>query len=398
MSSYSSSQEENSHLSSSAMSPVQNLQQSNEIKFPTGIANIPNQVHYLASRRHLHLNILAFGEAALGKTSMINSILGQLVFDNNQKEDSTSQGNTRVAQSQKPSFVTEHIRVRSKELDENGVRVNMSLFDMPALGQSLRKQAVHDELLGFVREQHLKWMLSESSTASRTGLWKTSRGTPVEDPRIHVCLYFLNPGSHKLSNVDFDLLGSLSKLCPVIVIIGKADTLLRHELHRIKYNVRDQLKKAGNSINLYPSSAADNELFVCMNGDEQSILNLVHHHQQQQVQGANPAGRSYPWGFVKRTQSNLKLNVIQASCVGNAGNMSTINGHPNYLNQSGINELSSLLFRAYLPQLLAKTEELYEQQRAKVLKDKSQGNSSGNSNATIGELIKQIQELNLAQA
>lgn len=400
--------------------------------FSSGIANIPNQAHYLSARRPLQLNVLLFGEAALGKTGMLNSVLGQAVFGNgtqvlNANELASNGQRVKLPTNARDQDTTgalrsdgPELRIRRQELDERGVRVHLNLLDVPELGQTLRKQDVQKGICQYVHEQHLKWLETESKgqeaqagaalgqgVGSPRPMQRTGFTAQLADTRIHVVLYFMNPANHKLSDMDIAILTNLTRLTNVILVVAKADTLLRHELHRIKYNVRDQLR--ANAIRLFKAVGEEGEAepFVCLNGDlvdgqtstisanglglggpvgnnagavyggafgsiygqsnasnsnftngmlayhpssyvqPQSSPQHSHPHLQQpsMVHGQAPSiGRSYPWGFVRRTQSNIKLNA------------------PN-----SMNELSNLLFRAYLPGLLAKTQELYEVQREEYL-------------------------------
>lgn len=300
---------------------------SSSTNYSSGVANLPNQIHYLASTRAaLQLNILLFGDAALGKTQMINSILGVTGLFNQQQAQATI-GN---------------LRLRQRELDERGFRVNLRLVDIPELGQALRKQHISEEVLQYVREQHLRHLQAETATTRSV----------IEDSRVHVCLYFLNPNNHKLSDLDLGLLARLSKLTNVILIIAKADMLLRHELHRIKYNVRDQLRATGITLFRMPEQI-EAEPFVCLNADD-----LVN---------AGTGGRTYPWGFVRRTQSNAKLNI-----------------------SSGVNELSAVLFRSYLPLLLQESDNFYEGVREEFLVKNGQGSSPEEKLLAVRERLAQL--------
>lgn len=174
-----------------------------ETKYHTsGLANLPNQVHYLASRHGIRLNLLLFGEAALGKTQMINGILG----------------NGPLFSQASASQVSGSLRVRRRELDDQGTRVTLSLVDIPQLGQAQRKADIADEVVEYVRAQHIAYLQAESR-ADRLHILPSAASNPAntgEDSRIHSCLYFLNPNQHCLSRVDLDLLHRLSALTNVI--------------------------------------------------------------------------------------------------------------------------------------------------------------------------------------
>ena len=294
----------------------QSINRSSAPAFPTGIACIPSQIHYLQSCRPFTLNVLLFGEAALGKTSMVNGILGQQVFSSDMPEYREK----------------EWIRVRRQALEEQGIRVDLSLADLPELGQTVRKAEVGEVVLEWIREQHMRRLLAESSPDRQL--------TMLPDTRMHVILYFLNPNAHRLSDLDVRLIRGMTNLANVILVVPKADTLLRHEQCRLRFNIRDQLRQHG--LRLFSPSGTPNiieEPFLCLNGDDSN--------------GSGAGGRAYPWGFVRRTQSTTRL------LSSNPPTTTTSN--------STINELSGLLFRSFLPDLLTQIELLYEAVREEML-------------------------------
>lgn len=110
-----------------------------------GIANIPNQVHYLASHAQTEFNILLMGmrnelaaaisfnpfvgDVSLGKTGVINRVLGGIVFENKLELDQQTGDSSPML-----------IRVRQQEVVDSNVRATIRLVDAPQVGHSIRKE------------------------------------------------------------------------------------------------------------------------------------------------------------------------------------------------------------------------------------------------------------------
>lgn len=276
-----------------------------------GVANIPNQVHYHHSKRKININVLLFGENGLGKTGFINHVLGQPIFQDNQLNYHSS------------SDVT-NIRVRSQEIEEAGNRALLSIIDLPNFGSKNTKKEAGHVALTYLQDQF------ETNLRDESQLRRQQKDS--HDYRVHTILYFHNPTSHKLSHTDIELIDKMSKLANVLVIVAKGDTLLRHEFLRIKNNMREQLSEAG--IKTFQSSDPSNstvesfEPFICVSGAD--------------LLAPSPA-RNYTWG-------SIKINT--------SASPATLN----------INNLTNLLFKDYLPDLILDTDHKYEYWKAEVIR------------------------------
>ena len=300
----------------------------------TGVANIPNQIHYHHSKRKIHINIMLFGilsiksnwliniltywiyiigETGLGKTGFINNILGQPIFN----DTITSQDNNTASKTQ--------IRIRSQEIEESGSRALLSIVDLPEFGGKQGKKESGQAAISYIEDQ------SEASLREESQLRRQQKD--FRDTRIHTILYFHNPNAHKLSQLDISLIGRMSRLANVLVVIAKGDTLLRHEYLRIKNNMRDSLHEAGittfqpKSQDESTTSVAAFEPFICVSG-----VDLL---------TPSPA-RNYHWGSLKVTPSSSPASL-------------------------NINGLSNLLFKDFLPDLILETQSKYEFWKAEII-------------------------------
>lgn len=279
------------------------------VQASTGVANIPNQVHYLHSKRKIGINVFLFGESGLGKTGLINQILGQPLLQDDPSAAAQTHGQDQEGIS---------IRIRRHELEESGSRALLSVLDLPAFGPRHGKREAGQAALTYLEDQ-FEVNLREESQHRRS---KDRQGS---DNRVHALLYFHNPTAHKLSALDVELLTKMSRLANVIIVIAKGDTLLRHEYLRIKMNIREQLQ----DVQLFNVSVdAPIEPFICVSGVD--------------LHSSAPA-RHYLWGSLKVAPSASPASL-------------------------SINALTNLLFKDFLPELILNTQSKYESWKADMIK------------------------------
>lgn len=249
----------------------------------------------------------------MGKTGFINTVLGQPIFSDSLASPETPEKKTQI-------------RIRSQELEEAGSRALLSVVDLPEFGGKLGKKEAGQAALTYIEDQFEASLRDESQLRRQQ---KESR-----DARIHTVLYFHNPTASKLSNLDIEIIGKMSRMANVLVVIAKGDTLLRHEFLRIKNNMRDSLHEAG--IATFQAKNSDDfsanaafEPFICVSG-----VDLL---------APSPA-RNYHWGSLKVTPSSSS---------------------PASLN---INGLSNLLFKDFLPDLILDSQSKYEAWKAEIIR------------------------------
>jgi len=242
---------------------------------PTGISNIPNQIHYLHSKRKINVSILLFGETGLGKTCFINHVLGSPIFSDSYLPNEDNTGPV--------------IRVRRQELEENGTNVLLSVVDLPEFGFSMSKREAGKAALSYLEEQFAHNLREDSKHRRQRNVFESS------DARTHSVLYFHNPSAQRLSNLDLDLLQKMNQLANVIVVVAKGDTLLRHEYNRLRGNIRDQL-------DVTPIFNQNSEPFLLVNGCDLSA--------------PNPS-RNYFWGSIKIAPNSQNGTSMQFNTLTN---------------------------------------------------------------------------------
>lgn len=64
----------------------------------------------------------------------------------------------------------------------------------------------------------------------------------INDTRIHCVLYFISPTGHALSPLDIVVLKKLCKICNVVPVVGKSDSLMESERDDFKQRIRRELE------------------------------------------------------------------------------------------------------------------------------------------------------------
>jgi septin family protein len=109
-----------------------------------GVANIPNQIHNVASHTHFNFNVLlmglapprcfadreCLGEMSVGKTAFMNRVLNQPIFTNELFPFFEQCKGREVG-----------IRIREQYCIENDTHATIRLIDAPQVGYSVRKAA-----------------------------------------------------------------------------------------------------------------------------------------------------------------------------------------------------------------------------------------------------------------
>lgn len=120
------------------------------------------------------------------------------------------------------------MRADRAEVENEGMRIGLTIVDTPGFGDSVDNEYMFDEILGFLERQYDDILAEES---------RIRRNPRFRDNRVHALLYFIAPTGHSLRELDIELMRRLSGRVNVIPVIGKSDSLLPSELRDFRKRV-----------------------------------------------------------------------------------------------------------------------------------------------------------------
>ena len=183
------------------------------------------------------------------------------------------------------------------QLEENGVKLSLTVVDTPGFGDALDNTDCWAESLSYVERQYDRFLEEETRV----------RRTKLEDRRVHACLYFISPNGHGLKNIDIQCMQKLDKRVNIIPVIGKADACTQEELASFKERIREQLTENDISVFKFPGEEEDVAGPFAVVGS-----NVV---LEDPVTGKAFRGRKYPWGCVSiEEEVGLTGQTDQITC------------------------------------------------------------------------------------
>ncbi|KAI9184497.1 Cell division control protein 11 [Blastocladiella emersonii ATCC 22665] len=239
-------------------------------------------------KKAFQFNMIVVGSSGLGKSTFINTLCGQPVIPRRAIED--------PAQCAVEKTIA--ITPLTVELEEDGIKMQLTVVDTPGFGDNIDNSSNFNDILGYIERQYDDVLAEES---------KIKRNPKFQDSRIHVLLYFVQPTGHSLREIDIELMKRLNTRVNIIPCIGKSDTMTPKELADFKKRVMDDIRFYGINVYDFPyDDEEDDEETVQENMELRSLLPfaIVGSDEEIQVNGRLIRARQYPWGVVE--VDNLK--------------------------------------------------------------------------------------------
>lgn len=287
-----------------------------------GFANLPNQWHRKSIKKGFNLNVMVVGESGLGKSTLISTIFNMPLYPPRSPRDPAAE-----------SPKTVDIQTVNAQIEENGVRLNLSVIDTPGFGDFVNNTDSWKPIIQHI-DQRFDSYLEEENKVNRTA---------IVDNRIHACVYFIQPTGHSLKALDVAVMKKLHKKVNLIPVIAKADTLTDDEILAFKQMILTDI--ANQQIEIFEPPKYDNDDEETVAENTNLMLNVPFAivgstEGVKSSSGRTVRGRSYPWGVVEVENEN----------------------HCDFI------KLRQLLIRSHLEELREKTANvLYENYRTEKL-------------------------------
>ncbi|WRT69211.1 uncharacterized protein IL334_006195 [Kwoniella shivajii] len=246
-----------------------------------GFSNLPNQVHRKSVRRGFQFVAMVVGESGLGKSTLINTLFETKLY---QPKNIPTPGEDRGK--------TVQIESISAEIEENGVRLNLTVVDTPGFGDFVNNDESWKPIVDNI-EARFDAYLEQENRVNRL---------KVVDNRVHACIYFIQPTGHSLKPIDIEFMRRLHTKVNLIPVIAKADTMTNDEISLFKQRILADITQHG--IRIFQPPQYENEDEETIQENEEIISkvpfavvgsdSLVSSPDGRQVRG-----RAYPWGVIE---------------------------------------------------------------------------------------------------
>lgn len=244
--------------------------------------------HRLGGRRKnvkkgFQFTLMVVGASGTGRTTFVNTLCGSEVLSK------------KLCDNPDSANVEEGIRIKpvTVELEEDGVRIALTIVDTPGFGDNIDNEFCFQEIMGYLERQYDDILAEES---------RIKRNPRFRDNRVHSLLYFITPTGHSLREIDIELMKRLSPRVNVIPVIGKADTCTPTELAEFKKRIMEDIDHYNIPIYNFPFDVEeDDEETVEENSELRALLPfaIVGSEEEITANGRSVRGRQYPWGVVE---------------------------------------------------------------------------------------------------
>ncbi|KAH3667319.1 hypothetical protein OGAPHI_002968 [Ogataea philodendri] len=249
-----------------------------------GFDTITTQIENRLLKRGFTLNVMVVGHSGLGKSTLVNTLFAHHVVD--------STGRKSIYE---PVDKTSEVKVSSRTLVENNVKLTLNVIDTPGFGDQVNNEKCWEPILKYVKDQQNQYLRKELNA---------TRESYIKDTRVHCILYFIEPTNYGLKNLDIIALKKLTEVANVVPLIAKADTLTLEERANLKSILQEQFKHYNFRMYPYEYSLGEDGLTadeIQLNSDIRSLLPFAVIGSEDIITtpaGEVVRGRRTKWGLI----------------------------------------------------------------------------------------------------
>lgn len=201
-----------------------------------GFANLPNQVHRKSVRKGFTFTCMVVGESGLGKSTLVNTLFSTGLYPSK---------SVPPPGAEQPSTVS--IESTSADIDENGVRLRLTVVDTPGFGDNVNNDSAWAPIVANIESRFGAYLEQENRVNRRN----------LVDNRVSACLYFIQPTGHSLRPIDLEFMRHLHDKVNLIPVISKSDTLTDEEILAFKQRILADLDH--HQIQIFHAPVYDND-------------------------------------------------------------------------------------------------------------------------------------------
>jgi cell division control protein 11 len=234
-------------------------------------------------KKGVQFTLMVVGASGTGRTTFVNTLCESEVLAH------------KVADNPDTAHIEEGIRIKpaNVELEEDGVRIALTIVDTPGFGDNIDNEFAFQEIVGYLERQYDDILAEES---------RIKRNPRFRDNRVHALLYFIPPTGHSLREMDIELMRRLSPRVNVIPVIGKADSLTPSELRGFKKRIMEDIEHYDIPVYNFPYDVEeDDEETIQDNSELRALLPfaIIGSEEEIDIDGQPVRARIYPWGIAE---------------------------------------------------------------------------------------------------
>ncbi|KAH8923850.1 GTP binding protein [Atractiella rhizophila] len=234
-------------------------------------------------KKGLQVTLMVVGQSGTGRTTFVNTLCESEVLPH------------KVSDRPDLAHVEEGIKIKpiKVELEEEGVRISLTIVDTPGFGDNIDNEFTFNEIVGHL-ERGYDDILAEES--------RIKRNPRFRDNRVHALLYFIPPTGHALRELDIELMRRLSPRVNVIPVVGKADSMTPSELSDFKKRVMEDIEHYQIPVYNFPYDVEeDDEETIADNSELRALMPfaIIGSEEEIDVGGQGVRARRYPWGVAE---------------------------------------------------------------------------------------------------